>query len=593
MSSDYRDINEIDHELLTLAEEEALQDHKYTKIQEEITVLRQQLSDLSQKRTSLRMRKNKLKYERESSERQVALEAEQRELEKQFKLARDKAEALIANAPWRDGSLPNGETIYGWQLDGALKLANATRGILADSRGMGKTLTALAWRRMVDSHKTLVLVQKSVIDELAKEIIYWEPNTLVMAIPGSDDDRRQAIFPMLKTIDDFIVLINIESWRRSGHRVIRDIQRADFDAVILDEAHKVKEKESATARGYFEIISEIEPLLQMTGTPIQNRPQELFSLLHAARPSLFPDLKSYRRDYCEPVRDEYGYAVPNRWKFKPGGLRRLMDRMGEFFVGRTPEDVGHKIPPPKIHKYDLDFTGYSLQEEAYRLMARQGLAELPNDKVLPMTSILAIMTKQAQILSWPHKVKFYERDEEGEIIATHYLDAPESTKIDWAEDFIKELGEPVILFSRFVEPLNELKRRLSDELRVGLITGDTTREEKNAITYDFDPKHNAAEPKYDVVLATYGTVSESVNLNRARHVILFDRNWKPAADDQAIGRVDRINSVDQANVHMPQVEGSFDEFMDELIDFKRGVITDFKSAADLQAKLTEHLRKWA
>jgi SNF2 family DNA or RNA helicase len=98
-------------------------------------------------------------------------------------------------------------------------------------------------------------------------------------------------------------------------------------------------------------------------------------------------------------------------------------------------------------------------------------------------------------------------------------------------------------------------------------------------------------PRYQVLLATYQTVGESANLNAARHMILYDRFWNPGNDDQAIGRIDRINSVDQATVHLPQLDNTIDDYMVKLIDEKRTIVTDFKDASSMQASLAEHLQK--
>jgi SNF2 family DNA or RNA helicase len=74
-------------------------------------------------------------------------------------------------------------------------------------------------------------------------------------------------------------------------------------------------------------------------------------------------------------------------------------------------------------------------------------------------------------------------------------------------------------------------------------------------------------------------------------MILYDRFWNPGNEDQAIGRIDRINSIDQATVHIPLVENSIDEYMTQLIEDKRNIVMDFKDAASMQNSLAEHLRK--
>jgi SNF2 family DNA or RNA helicase len=92
------------------------------------------------------------------------------------------------------------------------------------------------------------------------------------------------------------------------------------------------------------------------------------------------------------------------------------------------------------------------------------------------------------------------------------------------------------------------------------------------------------------LLATYQTVGESANFNAASHMVLYDRFWNPGNEDQAIGRIDRINSTIQATVHVPTVRSSIDVYMADLIENKRNLVSQFGSAASAQASLIEHLK---
>jgi SNF2 family DNA or RNA helicase len=207
---------------------------------------------------------------------------------------------------------------------------------------------------------------------------------------------------------------------------------------------------------------------------------------------------------------------------------------------------------------------------------------------------IAVMIRQAQMLSWPAGIVFKIKDDEGNLIGEERFDVHESVKADWAEDLITELveeGERVILFSRFKPAIYELEARLLKAgLSVAVITGDEKRDNKPVFD-DFDLKTAPENPKYQVLLATYQTVGESANFNAARHMVLYDRFWNPGNEDQAIGRIDRINSIDQATVHVPLVENSFDDYMTALIEEKRNIVNDFKDVATQQASLVEHLKK--
>jgi len=230
-------------------------------------------------------------------------------------------------------------------------------------------------------------------------------------------------------------------------------------------------------------------------------------------------------------------------------------------------------------------------------MTERSLAILNSGKVIPIVSQLAIMTRQAQMVSWPAGINFEIKDpESGEVIEVVKFDVHQSVKMDWAEELLQELvaeGERVVLFSRFKPAIYELKNRLVQAgLSVAVITGDEKAKGNTKEVFDdFDLKTAPENPKYQVLLATYQTVGESANLNAARHMILYDRFWNPGNDDQAIGRIDRINSIDQATVHLPSVETTIDDYMIELIDDKRNLVMEFRDASQMQSKLSEHLRK--
>jgi SNF2 family DNA or RNA helicase len=550
-----------------------------TKIQDQISALRAQLTDVQIAKRGVKQRRLQLEQEKESAMRQAALKNEQEEIERKMRFLIEEAEKLIAEAPWRS-------IIFDWQVSGAVKLAAAKRGLLADTRGMGKTLSSIAWRRLVKANRTLVLTRKQYVDEFIKELQIREPEITVIPLVGANGIQRKMMTGLMQKHDNFIMVVNFETWRRSTDEVIADLLSVDFDTVILDEAHQLKNFQSVTTKGFLQIAAKVENLLEMTGTPVQNRPQELFAMLHSLWPDLFPRESYFVRDYCWQVEQ-------NRWIFKPGGLQELMKKMDNFFVARTPDDVGHKIPPPDIKHFKLDFDGYPEQAEVYRMMAERALAKINEGKALPIVSQLALMTRQAQLTSWPAGITFRETNDETGEEHTYKFDIHQSVKLDWAEDLINELieeGQRIILFSRFKAPIIELDRRLKATGRkVGYITGDTSRAHNRELIDDFDPRTVGPNPKYSVLLATYDTVGESVNLNDARHCILLDRYWKPSKDDQAIGRIDRLNSVGQATVYMAAVDKTIDIYMEKLIDSKREMLGGFKTANEMQQGLKENL----
>ncbi len=581
MTNEEDELKSLDSFLAKLAAESNEANLQESILYAQIASIRLDLEKVAESKKALITKKRQAERDRESLARKVELAHEAENIRKSTAEKRKQAEALIANAPWRQAA-------FDWQIDGALSLPE--RALNADKRGMGKTLSSIIWRRVHNAKKTLICLRAEVASDFIKELYIREPGLFIYPMLRATPDQRKMAAMLLKDQEEFVVVTNIESWRINPEVTTEDILKIDYDSMILDEAHHIKNSDTGTARGFFMLADRIPKVLELTGTPIKNRPQEMFSLLHALYPQQFERKNKFLADYCINMGS-------NRWSFTSSGLKSLVAKISHFYIARSPEDVGRLVPPPKIIEYKLTLDNHPDQKKAYRDITERSLAILKSGKVIPIVSQLAVMTRQAQIVSWPFGIQFKIKDPDtNEVVEIIRYDIDQSVKVDWADGLIKELveeGERVILFSRFKSAIYELKNRLEAVgVSVAVITGDekavgNTEEVFN----DFDLKTAPKNPRYQVLLATYATVGESANLNAARHMILYDRNWNPGNEDQAIGRIDRINSVDQATVHMPLVDNTIDDYMSELIDSKRIIVSDFKTASEQQSKLVEHLEK--
>jgi ATP-dependent DNA helicase len=116
---------------------------------------------------------------------------------------------------------------------------------------------------------------------------------------------------------------------------------------------------------------------------------------------------------------------------------------------------------------------------------------------------------------------------------------------------------------------------LKKNIKSCMATGDQPEWHRDEIRHDFDLKTAPEHPRYQVCFATYKAFGTGINLNAARHMIILDDEWNPGMEDQAIGRIDRLNSTDQANVHIFRVEDSVDDFMAGLLEEKRKITSGF------------------
>lgn len=562
-------------ELAQLEEEILLFDLQEAELKRQLEEARLNLARLADKRFALKQKKRQVAAKKASEDRVATVAREVVALQQKVQQSQDEALARIENAPWKD-------VAFDWQIQGALSLPE--RALIGDKRGLGKTLSSIIWFRLQGAKKILVCLRAQVADDFIKELRIREPGLFVYPMISVNAESRRIAATLLSSQKEYVVVTNIESWRRDVDKTVDDLLRLPYEAVILDEAHHIKNRATATAQGFFKIASRVPKVLELTGTPIKNKPQEMFSLLHALYPALFPRESKFLADYCIQV-DQ------NKWKFNPRGLVSLVETIKPFYIARSPEDIGRAVPPPRVITYDLDFSNHPLQGAAYKALAERSLAILQSGKALPVVSQLALMIRQAQITSWPAGIVF----DDPETFERVRFDVYESVKADWAVDTLKELveeGERVIVFSRFKPALYELKARLQKDLSVAVITGDEDRRNTAAIFDDFDLKTASKDAyKYDVLLATYQTVGESANLNAATHMILYDQFWNPGNEDQAIGRIDRVNSLKQATVHVPRVVSTIDTWMASLIEEKRDLVSDFRNASELREAYETQLKK--
>src|SRR5678815_3071644 len=163
-------------------------------------------------------------------------------------------------------------------------------------------------------------------------------------------------------------------------------------------------------------------------------------------------------------------------------------------------------------------------------------------------------------------------------------------------DRIKQLveeGERVLVFSHFVEPLNELNKRLNElEISNVLYYGATPDWLKREAKIDFDPNACGNNPKYSVLLGHYQSAGTGLNLHAASQLILLDEEWNPGKEDQAMGRIDRIGTTRETTVHIPRVINSVaDSFMAQLLREKSEAVGAFEDAAKMITGLRDSLKR--
>jgi len=476
------------------------------------------------------------------------------------------------------------------------------RSILADKRGLGKTWSSLIWAE--DSRRLLVLARKEIAENFMEEMELRYPHRNAFNIISKTPAERYATVTIMGMLNDFTAVVNLESWRRDD-TIISDLRKLHFDTVIVDEAHSLKDESSTFFQGTRGIIlgpnmcdrcgsskiqflndavgwfcttcyglgngkSSIEKVQFLTGTPILNTPYDLWALLHLIDPVEWPTKDQFLKHYCWQGAD-------GRYRFLRHAESRILSWLGTNYLERTREDAGVVLPPQKVQTYHLDFNkqDYPEQWDFYEQLKEAAAIKISETETLDIISMRALITRLRQAITWPA----------GIVIDGWRCDVKQSIKVDAAEErtqLFRDEGHRVLLFSQFVPPLHELKRRFGKNAIV--LDGSTPDYLRREIRHDFDRRHK--RNKWDVLLAHYRVGGESLNLNAATAEVFIDYEWSPGREDQGQGRMDRMGQTEENYVEKLHASPSIDDWHVGLLKYKQAILDNFNVAKE---SLREHL----
>jgi len=566
-------------------------------------------------------------------------------------LLSDELEARAKKFTWFTG-MPNGLKAMQHQWDAMRFVAAGQRVILGDEMGLGKTLSAIGSADVVCAKRILIITPADITGNFVDEIHSWAPHRAVVTLKGETKIGRAAILSALKMLDEFIVVVNYEAWRRD-YSLITGLQDMFFDMLICDEAHTMKNASTSAFKGVKDIAHAInwcptcnigietaavncpacgyskgasyghggaqfqdaywfcrsvKNVILMSGTTILNKPDDLFSLLEIIDPVTFRSRNDFLNRYAS-----MDYAT-GKWVFAPGGVDSLFKRLSGRFLSRKIADAGIILPPQKpiVHQVELDPERYAKQIEVMKMIDNDAEIVLDSDRRIPMVALIAIITRQRQASVWPGGISMKEPkyliDENGfptdipnpragEILWSVGEDVQESVKLDKAAELIKEFtarGERVVVFSQFSTALRELHNRINlskndeGDPIFSVVFDGQTSDDLRAEVRRNFDRKLGEQKKWDVVLANYKTGGTGLNLTAAVHTIILDREWNPGKENQALARTHRIGQTETTFVHIIEIPDSIDQWMNSLISDKANLINGFEEGADV---LKEELLK--
>lgn len=413
------------------------------------------------------------------------------------------------------------------QFEGIAFLYPRQAGVLADEMGLGKTMQAITAVRMLlhagQIRNVLLICPKPLVTNWQREFAAWAPEIPIGIVEGSTA-KRSYLWQQDQTP---VKIANYELMMRDQAEVLGEGQH--FDLVILDEAQRIKNSNSTTAKTVREISRQRSWAL--TGTPIENSVNDLHGIF----------------DFLMP-----GYLPPGL------PIDQLAREVGDYILRRTKDLVMKDMPPRLFRDALLELSPEQL--DTYRSAEEDGVVKL-NDMGSEITvqHVFELVLRLKQICNFDPVTGV-------------------STKLQRLVADMEEVsasGQKAIVFSQWVKTIDHMRPAME---RFGALEyhGRIPSKKRDGILKQFkedDSKH--------VLLMSYGAGSVGLNLQFCRYVFLFDRWWNPAIEDQAINRAHRIGAAGSVTVTRMTSENTIEERIHDILEEKRQLFDSLFSATEV------------
>ena len=443
----------------------------------------------------------------------------------------------------KSGPLEWPGTLFEYQMEGIKALTTHNALLLADDMGLGKTIQAVGALRILflqrQIESCLLIVPASLISQWRKELHHWAPELRISTIKGPASERAW-------------------QWRSPAHTYLTSYEtfRSDFtdnpqspprryvwDVVILDEAQKIKNRDVEVSRKCKQLRR--RRAWALTGTPIENRMDDLVSILEFVTPL---------KDGESPLRLTLG--------------AELIDRHKRLQVRRKKSDVLPQLPPKIVSQIVLQLDAQ--QRESYERAEKEGIMQLQEKgQTARIENVLELIMRLKQICNF----------------------CPESGQSAKLEDIYERLatleseGHRALIFTQFTDEGYGARAIVSklQSLQPLLYTGDLSLSQRDATIKEF--KEN---PEHRVLVLSIRAGGQGLNLQDASYVFHFDRWWNPAVERQAEGRSHRLGQIFPVNVYKYICEGTIEEKIDKILQEKQLLFNEIVDdvSIDLKTKLT-------
>lgn len=434
--------------------------------------------------------------------------------------------------------LPN--PLYEFQNGGVAFLVERESALLGDDMGLGKTVQAIvALRLLVRTgciRGALIICNRAIMHQWKKHLENWAPDLVWYAVDGVRE-RRSVFWEALagkSGMSCHALLATYETVRQDQELLFAK----PFDLVILDEVQRIKNQDIGITRAVRSLNAKRR--WGLSGTPLENRIEDLHSIFSFLRPGLLRDTD-----------------------FSPSVVRRKIE---PYFLRRRKEDVLKDLPPKVLQDQWLELT--PAQRSAYERAEQEGVIELRSGTDITVQHVLALITRLKQICNFDPETG---ESAKAEFVLSHL-------------DEICEGEDKVILFSQYVETLKILHNKM-EKYQPLLYTGGLGDRQREEVIRSFKE-----DKTKQLLLLSLRAGGLGLDLPEANFVFHYDLWWNPAVQRQAEDRVHRIGQMKTVFVRRLLAANTIEERIEEILKRKAQLFDETIEGladVDLKQSLTE------
>ncbi|MDQ0232719.1 DEAD/DEAH box helicase [Metabacillus malikii] len=420
---------------------------------------------------------------------------------------------------------------------------------LADDMGLGKTIQMIAYFSYVKEHENpeqpaLIIAPTSVLGNWQKEFEKFAPHLRVKLHYGPNRPKADKFPPSLEGADVILTSYGL------SHADYEELSAVTWSTICLDEAQNIKNAHTKQSRAIRKLHGQHH--IALTGTPMENRLTELWSIYDFLNRGYLGSLHSFHKRYVLPIEKDRDVKQ----------IEQLQRYIKPFLLRRTKRDeqVALNLPEKQEQK---EYIPLSVEQASlYEQLVKDTFAQVNSLAGMQRKAlILKMLGKLKQICN--HPALYLKEEHPNQLVSrSHKIEKLlELTRV------IREQDESCLIFTQYIGMGNMIKKLLEKEFaeKVLFLNGSLAKADRDRMVEAFQNK------EFPFLILSLKAGGTGLNLTAANHVIHYDRWWNPAVENQATDRAYRIGQERFVHVHKLITTGTIEEKIDVMLDKKQSL----------------------